>query len=140
MSVWGIVGIIGLSGATALAWRMRTPSHAYLIARAPDLERWARLYPADQLPLVLHTLSVIRDSFLLRAMDVYHLEPEDLLRNIYAAAYPRKGPDALEFENLATALEEDFGVPQIVVAQGLWNASVSEVITWTIEHRGSTEE
>jgi hypothetical protein len=107
-------------------------SRSFLRRRAPDQDRWRRLYP-HELPRALATLEAICHSFGLRPDDVYRLEPTDRLYDIYAAAYRLQGVDALEFESLAQKLIDDFGIPE-ERAQQLGSATVEQVLSWTSSH------
>ena len=127
MSLWIWLPIVLVVGGIA-AYAVR-PSHAYLRHRTPDRERWQRLYP-DGDPNVMTTLKVIGESFGLRPDDIYRLEPDDRLYDIYSAAYRLQGVDALEFESLAQTLVDRFGISEDRIAQ-LGSATVSDVLAWT---------
>jgi hypothetical protein len=135
MDIFGsvVVAVVVLA-AVLFAWRTHTSSRAYLRNRAVDYDRWRRLYPESQLAHVLDVLAGLCHSFLLRNDDVYRLKPSDRLRDIYHAAYPHAFADALEFEVLALFLEDSFQVPRDRCDQ-LYQATVGEVIAWTIEHK-----
>ena len=111
----------------ALAYHVLLPSYALLRKRAADPERWSRLYPPEQLPVVMRALEAISYSFLLRQGDVYRLEPSDRLMAIYRASYPVLWADSLEFESLMLELSENFAVPESELAT-LSEATVADVI------------
>ena len=80
---------------------------------------------------MLAVLDCICDSFLLRSDDRFRLQPNDHLRDIYSAAYPKGGADTMEFEHLQIALTEEFHVPEQRM-ELLVDATVADVISWCL--------
>jgi hypothetical protein len=98
-------------------WARQNPSWWFLRDRPLDTTLWERGYSQSQIPVVICALQAIAEAFLLRKDDIYRLYPGDRLHAIYKAAYPRGGPDALEFELLSKKLMKHFKVPEAVLQQ-----------------------
>ncbi|OAI21166.1 hypothetical protein BJL95_04135 [Methylomonas sp. LWB] len=103
----------------------------------PDKKLWVEIYSSNDLPVVEDALDDIKNAFLLRNDDVFRLRPNDLLLDIYNAAYPHKWADTLEFETLTLSLKKK-GIPEKALAE-LTNPTVGDIINLclTLHSRGT---
>lgn len=111
------------------------PSWEYLRNREPDKTRWVSIYSPKDLPVVEAALDDIKNAFLLRNDDVFRLLPNDFLLDVYKSAYPHKGADTLEFENLALFLQKK-GIPEKALAE-VTNPTVGDIINLCLTHHSS---
>lgn len=127
MSLWHI-SVISTIIAFAFAFGryIHRPSWEYLRNRVPDKKPWVAIYSSNDLPAVEAALEDIKNAFLLRNDDVFRLRPNDLLLDIYKAAYPHKWADTLEFETLTLSLKKK-GISEKVLAD-LTNPTVGDII------------
>ena len=111
------------------------PSWEYLRNREPDKMRWVGMYSPKDLPVVEDALDDIKNAFLLRNDDVFRLLPNDFLLDVYKSAYPHKGADTLEFENLALFLRQK-GITEKTLVE-LTNPTVGDIINLCLTHHST---
>lgn len=126
--------LVSLFVAAGIAgWFFRPRHDAYLSDRLPDLARWQQLYSPSELSAVMDVLDTLRLAFLLGESDVYRLLPHDRLLDLYCAAYPHGGADAMEFEELFLMLSRRHHVPDDELDR-LQSLTVDDIIRLCLSH------
>jgi hypothetical protein len=128
-----IVVCIAAAALIGAYWSRPNPSWWFLRDRTLDQTLWERSYSQSQFPIVICALQAIGEAFLLRKDDIYRLRPGDRLLAIYKAAYPKRGPDALEIELLSKTLMKQFMVPEAVLRQHT-DPSVQDVLQLCLQY------
>jgi hypothetical protein len=140
-SMVATIAVIALAFVAYLFYRQIPPRRSLLSARQEDVDAWAERVFTEQIEFTRTVLEAICDAFALERDHAWRLRPDDHLRDLYDALYPRGLglPDDLEYESLFDALRKDFRVPKKTLLELLASEPpLADVVACCIRYRADS--